>query len=92
MDRLIDPIIIIEDGRIIFNHRLEEIASRITIGVERTEPTPDGVLYVEKVLGGYSVVREGRSDREISIDLETLFNVVTTAKERIERLLEGGVQ
>lgn len=92
MEHLIDPVIIIEDGRIIFNHRLDEVAQRIEITVEQQEPDPEGVLYVEKVLGGYSVVRAGRNAREVSIDLETLFNVVTTAKDGVEELLEGGMQ
>lgn len=88
MEHLIDPIIIIEDGRIIFNRPLHEISSRIAITFESREPDPEDVLYAEKVLGGYSVVRAGTGEREIAVDLETLFNVVTSAKDRIDGLLD----
>lgn len=86
MENLIDPVIIIEDGRIIFNRAVEEVASRVHITLEKSEPDPQTALYVEKTIGGYSVVKPGTSGPEPSIDLETLFNMVTTAKDRIDNL------
>ena len=86
MENLIDPVIIIEDGRIIFNRAVEEVASRVHITLEKSEPAPETALFVEKTIGGYSVVRPGTSGPEPSIDLETLFNMVTTAKDRIDDL------
>jgi len=89
MEHLIDPVIVIEDGRIIFNRSLEEVLNKVKTSVQKTEPDMNSVLYAEQVLGGYAVVTEGRSADDASIDLETLFNLVTTAKDRIERLFEG---
>lgn len=86
MEHLIDPVIVIEDGRIIFKQSLEEVARRLRITLQMNEPDPDTVLYAEKVLGGYSVVTEGTGGEDASIDLEVLFNLVTTARQRVESL------
>ncbi|HUX21341.1 MAG TPA: ABC transporter ATP-binding protein [Spirochaetia bacterium] len=89
MENLIDPVIIIEDGRIIFNRAIDEVMRKVKISVQKTEPDPEKVLYFEKTLGGYAVVSPGDNEGDTSIDLETLFNVVTTAKDRLETLFDG---
>ena len=50
--------IVLDDGRIIFQQPLEEAARRLSTGMEREQPVGDGVLYTEKTLGGWVVVRE----------------------------------
>ena len=82
MENLIDPVIIVEDGRIIFNQRLDEVSRRVSVRLQRVEPEPGAALYFEKVLGGYTVVTEFDGADEASIDLETLFNMVVANKER----------
>lgn len=76
MENLIDPITILEDGRIIFQHGLDEITSRIR--VTHTPERPDDALYAEQAMGGYAAVVPNGDGRDSRIDLELLFNAVTS--------------
>lgn len=83
MENLIDPIIILDDGQIIFNQYIHDVSKQLIIQMDQDLPGTGDVLYSAKVLGGYVVVKENRSSEESRIDLETLFNAVTTNRDRI---------
>jgi ABC-2 type transport system ATP-binding protein len=89
MENLIDPIIILDQGRIVFQQLLQEASRRLSTHLEREEPTGPGVLYAEKTLGGYVVVREKTGGEETQMDLETLFNAVIAGGEKVRGLFEG---
>jgi ABC-2 type transport system ATP-binding protein len=77
MEHLIDPIMILHDGNIIFNRQLGELEQEVTISRELQMPAGEEVIYSEKVSGGYSVLRRRQSgDDYQSLDLELLFNAV----------------
>ncbi|MGM0432222.1 MAG: ATP-binding cassette domain-containing protein [Spirochaetota bacterium] len=77
MDHLIDPIIILHDGRVICNRSLSEMEELVSMHIERNEPDGSDVLYYEKVPGGYSVIRRKQEGDEGSpTDMEILFNAV----------------
>jgi ABC-2 type transport system ATP-binding protein len=89
MENLIDPIIILEAGRIVFQQPLEQAARRLSVTVEREPPTAGSALYCEKTLGGYVVVHENAAGEEGNIDLETLFNTVIANTEKVGALFAG---
>jgi ABC-2 type transport system ATP-binding protein len=89
MENLIDDIIILEDGKIVFNQYVHDISSRLTFTVDHELPETDEVIYAEKVLGGYMVVKENRSEEESRVELETLFNAVIAEGEKINGLFPG---
>jgi ABC-2 type transport system ATP-binding protein len=84
MENLIDPIVILEEGRVIFNHTVEEVTQRLAMGV--TQDEPEGTLYSERALGGYAAVRERAGGAATRIDLELLFNAVTARPTEIARM------
>ena len=88
LENLIDPIIILEEGKIIFNQYLEEVEEKLNIHHVRKEPKEDSVLFYEKKLGGYAVVTEKNDeiDEDYQIELETLFNTVINNPEKIQRI------
>ncbi|MFP4112990.1 MAG: ATP-binding cassette domain-containing protein [Spirochaetota bacterium] len=91
MENLIDPITILERGRVIFQHTLDEITSRIRMTHETEQP--HDALYSESAMGGYAAVVPNHNGQESRIDLELLFNAVTTNPERVEALFaEEGVR
>lgn len=90
MENLIDPIIIVDDGAIIFNQSLENVSKRLAVRVQQDVPDEAGALYSEKVLGGYSVVVENEGEEETAIDLELLFNAVVSGSEKIRHLFAQG--
>ncbi|MFW6291603.1 MAG: ATP-binding cassette domain-containing protein [Spirochaetota bacterium] len=82
MENLIDPITILENGSIIFQHSLEEITARIRM-THAAEP-PEDALYAEAAMGGVAAVVPNADGRESRIDLELLFNAVTSNHDAIE--------
>ena len=86
MENLIDPIIILDEGKIIFQQPMYEVTRCLQVGMQTEQPSGDGVLYSEKALGGYVVVRKNQSGEETQLDLETLFNTVIANRDRIGQL------
>lgn len=92
MENLIDPLIILHDGSVIFNDTVDSITDKYVMNLVTTDPGLDTkVVYKEKVLGGWMVLKE-RDEREDMqgqpLDLETLFNVVVENPA----LMQGGTR
>lgn len=90
MENLIDPVIILDEGRIIFDRTLEEITSALAVVQTREEPTE--AIYAEKVMGGYAALRKSNgSDEHSRVDLEILFNAVTHDSASVTAAFREGV-
>lgn len=88
MENLIDPIIILHNGEIIFQSHLDEVAQQFTFSLEPRESSDEQLLYQEKVPGGFMVVRHRQEHQEeTNVDLETLFNGVISGAQ-----FAGGVR
>ena len=88
MENLIDPVIIIDEGRIIFYRDNYEISSRLAVSNLQREPVDGSYLYAEKLPGGFAVVTENTDNRESQIDLKLLFNTVIANKTTINDLFK----
>jgi ABC-2 type transport system ATP-binding protein len=86
MENLIDPILILDDGQIIFNHYIHEVSKYLTVRIQQNEPDYDKIIYAEGILGGYSVVDKNESGEESNINLELLFNAVINNKEKVAKV------
>lgn len=81
LESLIDPIIIIDEGKIIFNQDVEKITKTLSFDVlpeimENRQP-----LYYEEGLGGFAAITTNMEGKDTRIDLELLFNgVIANAK------------
>jgi ABC-2 type transport system ATP-binding protein len=89
MENLIDPIIILDEGKVIFQESMAEASRRLSVSVESDEPADAGVVFSDKTMGGYLVVRENTAAAEHRVDLETLFNTVIANRERIRAIFGG---
>lgn len=83
---LIDPIVILDDGNVIFNQSIDDISRKLAVRLQKTEPGKDDVLYSEKTLGGYVVIDENRGESESNLDIELLFNAVINNRQRMGEL------
>ena len=88
MENLIDPIIILDEGRIIFQQTVQRIAETLTLELEQDPPDSKDVIYSDSALGGYAVLRQNTSQLETRIDLETVFNALTTNRDAVNRLFD----
>jgi len=90
LESLIDPIIILDEGEIIFNQSTEEISHRLKVKYQSSPPEPDDALFSEKTFEGYTVVTENHDHEESHIDLEMLFNTVVNNSAKISSLFQDG--
>ncbi len=91
MINLIDPVIILENGKIIFQATIEEITSKLHFGMRFSEAEVADAFYAERTPGGFLAVTPNISGEETEVDMEVLFNAVISNKERIEKLFEKEV-
>lgn len=86
MESLIDPVIILDEGQIVFNRNSEEISRRLV--VKKMTEVPPGMdpVYAEHNLGGYTVVMENTANEDSWMNLETLFNAVIHNKEAVNQI------
>jgi len=86
LEHLIDPIIILDEGQIIFQQSLADAGRRLAVTLAAEPPAAGSVLYAEKTLGGYVTVRENRSGEDSRVDIEVLFNTVIGNREKVQEL------
>lgn len=89
---LIDPIIVLENGKILFNESVERISQKLTFDIEASASEPTDVFYSERIPGGYKTVRENLSGVESELDLEALFNTIVFNQEKINHLFQKEVR
>jgi ABC-2 type transport system ATP-binding protein len=86
MENLIDPVIILDEGKIVFNQSMENISGRLKMELQPGEPQDGNILFSERVPGGYSVVTENNEAEDSRIDLEILFNAVISNREKVNSI------
>ncbi len=89
IENLIDPIIIMDEGEIIFFENYEQVTKKLTIGKQKILTNSEEVVYSESTLTGYTVVKENTSQEETNMNLEILFNAVVSKREKITKIFKG---
>jgi ABC-2 type transport system ATP-binding protein len=82
LDSLIDQVIILDEGKLLLNASLKEIAERLCFKTVAGLDEIKNVLYQEESLKGYTVVSENMNGEETKVNLELLFNAVTGNSEK----------
>lgn len=89
LESLIDTILIIEDGKIVFNYEYNSITEKLSFEKAiNTEELKD-VIYKEETLGGYKLVRKSTKDTGTLLDLELLFNAVIANQQEINQHIKN---
>ena len=91
MANLIDPIIILEDGEIIFQQNLYDVSKKLFFDISYNTAEPEGVLHAERLPGAYRTVIENLTGEESEVELEALFNTVVFNREKISELFKNHV-
>ena len=89
MEALIDPIIILDEGKIVFFQDYEQVTKKLALTRQTDQPDRNTVVYYETTLGGYAVVEENTTGQETNMNLETLFNAVVSNKEKIHEIFKS---
>ncbi|MFT7035548.1 MAG: ABC-2 type transport system ATP-binding protein [Cyclobacteriaceae bacterium] len=72
VENLIDTILILDEGRIVFNHGLGEISERLAFEASNSKADEE-ILYSEAAPGGFRIIRP-LNGTPSEIDIELLFN------------------
>jgi len=88
LESIIDAVIILDGGNIIFNRSMGEVQERLCVRIEDHLPDSQNVLHVETVPGGHAVVTPNEGGDETEIDLEILFQAVVSDPKRIAGIFE----
>ena len=75
MENLIDPIVILDSGVVIFNEEMDAVTRRVRMQV--SPEAPADALYSERAMGGVASITRNAGDNDSNIDLELLFNAIT---------------
>jgi len=86
LQSLIDPVIIMDEGKIIFNQTNEQISQHLAFESQHRMEEGEKPLYAEEVFGGVSAVMQNTTGRETRIDLELLFNAVVSKPQTINEV------
>lgn len=83
---LIDPIIVVDQGKIVFHESAERISQKLHFELSRQGLRDGSGVYEERVPGGYMVVSESTAGEPSEMDLEVLFNAILSQPERIRQI------
>ena len=86
LENIIDAVVILDDGDVVFNRSLAEVADRLEIRLQPDPPDPQSALHAEEVPGGFAVISSRQGADATPIDLETLFNAVIANHHTISRV------
>ncbi|MEM6800562.1 MAG: ABC transporter ATP-binding protein [Bacteroidota bacterium] len=76
LDELIDSILIMDNGKILFNETKAEISRKWKFNLSPVPSKDPEILYKEKVSNGYASISENTGTEAGYVDIELLFNAV----------------
>ena len=88
LDNLIDRVVIVDNGQLLLNASITEIAQKLCFKTVAEITDKNKVLYSLESLKGYSVVIENIANEDSRIDLEQLFNCVTENPEKAKSIFQ----
>ena len=90
ISNLLDCVVILEDGKIMLNEKLEKIEERLTMKIYRNEKNLTNSIYSQDIIGGMISLEKNETNQCNSIDLELLFNAMLYNSEAIVNVINNG--
>jgi ABC-2 type transport system ATP-binding protein len=88
IENLVDRILIIEDGRILFDQSLDTINKKLTCTLSYDPDAIAGAFYAEASIHGTSIITANHGEEEGSLDLEMLYKAIVTNGDRVSALFK----
>ncbi len=86
LDSLIDNIIVMEKHKIVFNQPIEYITKKLLFKVANRNESDENAVYSEETLHGLYQVCKNTTGEDSKLDIELLFNAITTKTTEISKL------
>jgi ABC-2 type transport system ATP-binding protein len=88
LDELIDALVIMDKGEVIFNQDKEAILQTLSFNSSPV-PISEPVIYTEKTSGGWAYISERYNTRRSLLDTELLFNALLQHKNMFNHLFKA---
>lgn len=92
LENLIDQVTVLDEGKILFNHSLSEISSKLIFKISFDEDELSTAFYKEEVLKGNIIVAKNTAQEEGKIDLEILYKAIVANPEKLGSLFQNQYQ
>ncbi|HLA59365.1 MAG TPA: ATP-binding cassette domain-containing protein [Puia sp.] len=89
IENLVDRILIIEDGRILFDQGLDMINKKLTCTLSYEPNAIASAFYAEASIHGTSIITANPGEDEGSLDLEMLYKAIVTNGDRVSELFKS---
>jgi ABC-2 type transport system ATP-binding protein len=89
LDSLIDSVLVLNEGKIIFNQKMHEVSSKLSFSKCDEETETTNILYSEDVMGGKYGILKNTGNTDSKVDLELLFNAVVSNHNEINNYLNN---
>jgi ABC-2 type transport system ATP-binding protein len=83
---LIDVVVILDNGKILLNHSVEEITNKLVFKAIEQPSNDESILYMEDNIRGSLIVAENKHQEDIMLDIELLFNATIASKEKVKEI------
>ncbi|HEY1021038.1 MAG TPA: ATP-binding cassette domain-containing protein [Flavisolibacter sp.] len=89
LENLIDRITVIDEGKILFDEKIEEITKRLSFRFAYDEADAAAAFYSESLLRGHVIVAPNTEGEDSKLDLELLYKAIVTNPGRITQLFQS---
>lgn len=86
LQSLIDPVIVLDNGKIVFNRTIEEIQDKLVFETYNALDNSMEFLYTETSAFGVQTIRLRSEQRPSRVDIELLFNAIVADNKHINQL------
>ena len=83
IEGMIDTVIIIEDGQIMFKQNVQDISEKLSFKTLSTSEVSDGILFSEDHVINKRVISVNNNKEDTLIDIELLFNAVVSDSQKL---------
>jgi ABC-2 type transport system ATP-binding protein len=88
VENLIDSVVLIESGRIVFQRSMGDVARQLRFSPRGDSDAGRDILYAARTPAGEAVVTRNRTGDDSPVDLEMLFNAVVRDPEAVASAFE----
>ena len=86
LEDIINTVVVLEEGRILFNQNLSSILKKLYFSLEKKKPSGTGLLTTLEETTGYSALYKNSKNKKSKLNLEILFQALLEQKEKITTL------
>ncbi|HLP05465.1 MAG TPA: ABC transporter ATP-binding protein [Paludibacter sp.] len=83
IDTIIDKVVVIDNGKIIYQEDTEDISSKLSFDVVSSLSGLDNVLHAESCPSGHRIIIPANGISESAVDMELLFNAIINQKIKL---------